>query len=627
MLITGNIPPYYTEEEIENDTRNLYVNIQTLELEYFIKYKMENNPLWVNLTDIFQKKITARDITRKLEEKLEEGKDITREQEDLIYDNYNKIERIKDREFLEQTIPVKASIKEAIDIFYIVNASWVNLTDAELALAQISGYRPEARDLFKEKLDELEEQGFVFKLDFLVYVMLGVLHFNGSEMEKLHHPENKEKMVEAWKLLSEKVLDYVCNIMRSHAFIDHTKEINSVYALVPIIIFAFHKEKQTFTQQEIQKIVKRFYYSQIRQRYISQLPQKLDKDLSIVRDSHSPFDSLLNLIAQERPLTIHEDEFIGVDVRNALYALMKWYFKSKGAVCLTTWVSLHKNMGKKYDLEQDHIFAYSILKEKGYGMNNRHKYALAQEITNRAVLSQIANRSKLDMDADVYLKQVQEKFPNALKLQCIPENEELRKIENYELFLKKRREILAQELNLFLEWLTQTEETEDAVSIDDMIKAGESKYLEFKSSLRRDTVNWNINKALEQVILKVISSFNNAEGGTLLVGVNDEGRVLWLENDYQSLSGNRDEFELHLTNILNKTFWADFGATQVDISFPIVHEQEICMIEVKAGNKPLYLEMMDKNGQKKKKLFVRSGNSSQEFDDPEALGNYIKTRF
>jgi hypothetical protein len=55
------------------------------------------------------------------------------------------------------------------------------------------------------------------------------------------------------------------------------------------------------------------------------------------------------------------------------------------------------------------------------------------------------------MDASIYLKQVKEKFPDALKLQCIPEDEELRKLENYELFLKKRRQTLAEELNKFLE--------------------------------------------------------------------------------------------------------------------------------------------------------------------------------
>jgi uncharacterized protein with ParB-like and HNH nuclease domain len=34
MLIRGNIPPYYTLPEIMNDTRGLYVNIETLELSY-----------------------------------------------------------------------------------------------------------------------------------------------------------------------------------------------------------------------------------------------------------------------------------------------------------------------------------------------------------------------------------------------------------------------------------------------------------------------------------------------------------------------------------------------------------------------------------------------------------------
>jgi hypothetical protein len=42
-----------------------------------------------------------------------------------------------------------------------VNASGVALTDAELALAQISGYWPQARDLFKAKLAQLANAGFV----------------------------------------------------------------------------------------------------------------------------------------------------------------------------------------------------------------------------------------------------------------------------------------------------------------------------------------------------------------------------------------------------------------------------------------------------------------------------------
>jgi len=49
MIIRGEIPPYYTTEEITHDTRNLYVNLETLELEYYGRTRMEKNPLLIIL--------------------------------------------------------------------------------------------------------------------------------------------------------------------------------------------------------------------------------------------------------------------------------------------------------------------------------------------------------------------------------------------------------------------------------------------------------------------------------------------------------------------------------------------------------------------------------------------------
>ena len=83
--------------------------------------------------------------------------------------------------------------------------------------------------------------------------------------------------------LDGQVLDYVVNIMRDHAYVDHTDEINSIYAMVPIIVFCYDKQGDHLSDMEIRKIVKWFYYSQIRSRYVSQMPQKLDHDLRIIR--------------------------------------------------------------------------------------------------------------------------------------------------------------------------------------------------------------------------------------------------------------------------------------------------------------------------------------------------------
>ncbi|WP_282123613.1 GmrSD restriction endonuclease domain-containing protein [Algibacter mikhailovii] len=626
MLMTGNIPPYYKDHEILVDIRNLYVNVETLVLEYYKIKIMENDPLWVNLTDIFQAKVRYRDVVHSLENKMA-GERIARDRADKIDDNFRAIEKIKDRDFQEQIIPPKALLKEAIDIFYIVNASGVNLTDAELALAQISGYWPEARELFKTKLVELAKHGYVFKLDFIVYLLLGILYNMGSKLDKLHDESNKEKIQEAWKRLDEDVLDYVFNVMKSQAFIDHTKEVNSVYAFLPIIVYAYNKKGVRLTQVEIKKAVKWFYYSQIRQRYISQLQAKLDKDLGIVANHDNPFDKLLNLISTDRPLEIKPDEFEGVGVSHALWGLMKFYFKSKDAICLSTGINIRKNMGKKYDLEWDHIFPYSILRDNGYSRNNRQKYSLAQEITNRAILTQTGNRTKTNIMAEDYLAEVDVKFPSSLKLQCVPEDKELWKLENFEMFLDTRRKLLAKELNTFLDNITETSDENIGIDLMDLILEGENSQVEFKTTMRYDMRQNIVNKKLEEVIMKTLAAFANGQGGTLIMGVTDDLEIIGLEHDYGTLkNGTKDEFELHLRNLVNNAYGIEFATNNLNITFPIVNDVEICIVEIKQGIRPVYTEVTDKGGQKSKKFYVRSGNSSQEMGITE-VATYINQRF
>lgn len=626
MMIKGEIPPYYNEDDIINDPRNLYVNIETQELEYYKKTIMEKSPIWVSIIDIFKGKIRLRDIVEGIEKKQEDVR-ISRKRENKIDDNLRAIESIKARQFLEQIIPTKANIREAIDIFYIVNSSGVNLTDAELALAQISGYWPDARKLIKLKLKQLEQNGWVFKLDHMMYILLGVMHNVGSKMEKLHSKDNMTSIKEVWGKLSNDTLDYVFNIMKTQAYIDHTKEINSLYALVPIIVYAYNKGDDRMSHIEIKKAIKWFYYSQIRNRYISQMQQKLDKDLSIVANDENPFDKLLTIIESERILKIDKNEFIGAGVSNALWGLMRWYFKSKKAVCLTTGISIRTNMGRKYGLEWDHIFAYSLLKKAGYDWNNRHKYSLAQEITNRVVLTQTGNRSKSARAADIYLTEVKDKFPDSLKLQCVPENEELWKLENYERFLETRREILAIELNEYLEGITETTEEIVDYGVEELIAMGETHHVEFKTTLRYDMKENKVNKILEQVVLKTVAAFSNRDGGTLIMGVTDNMEVIGLENDYNTLrEGNKDNFELHLRNLINDAYGIEFSSGSVTLKFPKINDMEVCVLEVKQGNIPLYTNVTDKNGVKNQKFYVRSGNSSPELPLNE-IASYVNSRF
>lgn len=128
------------------------------------------------------------------------------------------------------------------------------------------------------------------------------------------------------------------------------------------------------------------------------------------------------------------------------------------------------------------------------------------------------------------------------------------------------------------------------------------------------------------VIMKTIAGLSNSDGGTLLIGVQDDGEILGLDKDFALLGGNSDKFELHVRNLLN-THLGKVVALQIDISFPAVQGKEICRVDVLKSDKPIYLEMHDDEKNKiEEKFYVRSGNSTQELTMSEA-NEYIKKNF
>src|SRR5207237_9547285 len=86
---------------------------------------------------------------------------------------------------------------------------------------------------------------------------------------------------------------------------------------------------------------------------------------------------------------------------------------------------------------------------------------------------------------------------------------------------------------------------------EELIKRGESKTLEFKSTLR-----WNLredkqdDKLVTHAVLKTIAAFLNTEGGDLLIGVADDGSVVGLERDQLE---SDDKFMRHLAQVVRNS--------------------------------------------------------------------------
>jgi hypothetical protein len=84
------------------------------------------------------------------------------------------------------------------------------------------------------------------------------------------------------------------------------------------------------------------------------------------------------------------------------------------------------------------------------------------------------------------------------------------------------------------------------MTISEIIVSGESSVVEFKSSLRMNLHTKNADQKIEHAVLKTLAAFLNTRGGTLVIGVDDNGTPLGLEDDgFQS----EDKMDQHLANL------------------------------------------------------------------------------
>jgi hypothetical protein len=154
-----------------------------------------------------------------------------------------------------------------------------------------------------------------------------------------------------------------------------------------------------------------------------------------------------------------------------------------------------------------------------------------------------------------------------------------------------------------------------------LIRNGEDDNLEFKSSFRYDYQLQKVNKTLEGVIIKTLAGFMNARGGSLLIGVADDGSIVGLENDYQTLQ--RKDSDGYTQSIMS-TVAERLGTPACRMLRILFHEldgKQVCRIIILPSPVPIYA----KEG-KQSKFYIRAASSTREMDLQEAVG-FIKTKW
>jgi len=496
----------------------------------------------------------------------------------------------------------KNDIGSAIDVFTRINTGGKILTLFEIMSAKTFDEKAnfDMQALWDEFQDKLKDRKYENISPTVILQLLSLLISETKECKrKTILTLEKTDIIDTWaSAISaiEHAIDYFRTVLR----IPVSQLLPYDTLIVPFAYFYNITGKAPNGQQR-KYLEELFWRSALSLRYSSATESKLAADIKRVD----------KIIAGERPTYGDVRLFI-----SSADDLKDTVFSTGNAICKSILCILAYQEPKDFHNNARILLDNSYLKiasSKNYhhffpkAFLRKTENGNANSIVNITLVSADLNKNKIRSKApSVYLEEFRDENPeltNALKTHLIDIQHSGVIQDDYSAFLKHRSEAL------YIEILKRIEPSSTSAPIDsvhELILEGEGQMIEFKSTMRYDMRTGEVNKKLEHVIAKTVAAFMNSAGGSLFIGVDDNQNAIGLEKDYTTLSKpDRDGFQLHLSNLLDKYLGKEVMKLW-KLEWPIYDEKQICVVQVTAGNKPVYVTY-----EGKEEFFVRKEGSSQ----------------
>lgn len=169
-------------------------------------------------------------------------------------------------------------------------------------------------------------------------------------------------------------------------------------------------------------------------------------------------------------------------------------------------------------------------------------------------------------------------------------------------------------------WQT-TIEAGKSLSLLGLIAQGEHDRLEFKASLQWNLHKGAIDKEMRAVVGRAIAGMMNRYGGTLLIGVADNGTIIGIENDLKAIrKGNEDGFQLEIVRIVETYLGLEY-APYKQMHFESAGNHRVCIITIRPAPQPVYFRENNLS-----EFWVRLDNSTRKLDVKAAIA-YIQSHW
>ena len=545
-MFKGQTPEWYEGVSLRTD---LHFNLENEEFQYYRLREMQGKREWLNVSEFLVNDGFTGFMSR-IGQLNEDDRNFYLSPH--ILERLTQLGRMKDYGYYIKEIQI-IEVEKVVDIFNLVNKSGTTLSESDLALAIISSNWQGTKERFRSKIEEYEKAHYTLDFNFFTR-LINMLTANQARYGQIAK-QTTEGFEIAWDKINRS-LPYLINILREDAYIDSKDNLSTVYVLFTLIYYLAQNDNKFPSEEEKKKAMYWMFMAQLWGWYSGSSESYLEKDMNVLKEGKG-IDGLIDNLSlfRGKNLYLTPEELAYQGVRSKIYALFYATIRSRNA---RDWTDINvplysRNLGFNNVLERHHIFPKAFLRAK-YDASNSIQKNLINEIANNALITQKSNIKILDRDPAEYLPKINQE---QLRLQFVPTDTELYKLENYELFLAKRRKLIADGINEFLasfyDFQSQNKVASDMQHLNDTIEKIEIAIRDKIDLILGDAAEENA--ITEFVPSHVQKKIKDKINGYLAKNPGEQPK------DYESLRARLNFFDIneYKETITNKANWVHFS--------------------------------------------------------------------
>lgn len=545
-IFKGKTPTWYEGSSLRTD---LHFSLEKEEFQYYKPREMKGKNEWIHVSEFLTNGALSGFMGTL--SSMEEDQRNYYMQSDIIQ-RLTRLDQMKDYGYYIKEVQIK-EVDKVVEIFNLVNKSGTTLNESDLALAIISSTWEGTKKRFRTKIEEYATYNYHLDFNFFTRLLNMITTGRGRYTSEISR-KNEADFVPAWDKINRS-LPYLINILREDAYIDSNSNLSTIYVLYTMVYFLSTQDNKFKNQEEKKKAIYWLFMVQLWGWYSGSSESYLEKDINVIKNGEG-IEGLINNLSLYRGnnLYLTDDDMAYQGVRSKIYPLFYATIRSKDAKDWTdTNVPLYsRNMGFNNELQKHHVFPKSYLYKK-YDSSNSIQKNMINEIANKAFITQKSNVKILDNPPSEYLPKID---AEQLRKQFVPLDEELYKLENYELFLEKRRSLIKEGINNFLrsyyEYKTGHIQASDLQHYDESIEKIELKIRDKIALVLEEAAEENAYK--EHIPPHIQQKVNSKIEGHLSRNPGEQ------KQEYQNLRQKLDFFDIneYKETITNKSNWNHF---------------------------------------------------------------------